>query len=115
MMILYIIYLYSVEMVSVEKIGRNYLKLSNTELMCMVVLAVLTIMSGIMLFEMDKNYNTPLLNAVILKAVGTLALLCVGIFIFKESYEARHYFGILLTMVGLYLCSSKSGSKSASK
>lgn len=111
MMVGYILYLYCIEVVCIKKFAHNYMKLTPSELVCMIVLGILTIMSGIMMFEMDKNHNTPLLNTIILKAVGTLALLFVGIFIFKESYEIRHYLGIILTLVGVYLCSSKTVSK----
>jgi drug/metabolite transporter (DMT)-like permease len=63
--------------------------------------------SSLLLYELDKNFNTPLLNFVFLKFASVLSLIFVGIFIFKEKYTWKQILGITLAVLGIYLITNK--------
>jgi drug/metabolite transporter (DMT)-like permease len=50
---------------------------------------------------LEKYYNTPFVNNVLIKAFSILALFVVGYFIFEERYSSTHMVGIGLTILGL--------------
>jgi drug/metabolite transporter (DMT)-like permease len=81
--------------------------LTLVEIICIILLSLLTIFSGMVMFDIDKNHNTPLLNSLFVKSAGIIAVICVGIFMFKESYQLHQFIGIALILIGVYLCSSK--------
>jgi len=82
---------------------KNFYKLSYSQYACIIILSLLTVSSSIFLYELDKNYNTPLLNSVFLRVGGIIALLLVGIFVFEEKYTYTQIAGVLLTLFGIYL------------
>ena len=114
MMILFIIFLYIVYLVfisrttTVGKMLENMSCLSCTEFMAIFVLSCLTVISGLLVFELDKKYNTPLMNDVLLKSMSTIAVICVGVFIFEEKYKIHQIVGIGLVIAGIYLASRKN-------
>jgi multidrug transporter EmrE-like cation transporter len=59
-------------------------------------------------YEFDKYYNTPLINFIFSKFVSVIALIAVGIFIFKEKYSYLQMLGIAMTIAGVFLISNKS-------
>jgi drug/metabolite transporter (DMT)-like permease len=86
---------------------ENYKNLSNTQILCIFLICALTVGSSILLYELDKNFNTPLLNFMFLKFASVLSLIFVGIFIFKEKYTWKQILGIVLTICGIYLITNK--------
>jgi drug/metabolite transporter (DMT)-like permease len=114
LMILFIIFMYTVYLVCISKtttVGKmleNVSCLSCTEVSAIFVLSCLTVISGLLIFELDKNHNTPLMNDVLLKSMSTIAVICVGVFIFKEKYKIHQVGGIGLVIAGLYLASRKN-------
>jgi len=82
---------------------KNIRSLSYSQYACLVILSILTVSSSIFLYDLDKNYNTPLVNSVFLRVGGIVALLLVGIFVFEEKYTYKQIFGIFLTLFGVYL------------
>ena len=86
---------------------NNYKKLSFTQIACLFSLAVLAVVSSLFVFELDKNYNTPLINSLFLKIASVVALGLVSIFIFREKYNWKQIIGILLAILGVYLITSK--------
>jgi uncharacterized membrane protein len=72
-----------------------------------MIIAFITIVSSIVLINLDKYFNTPLINSLVSKCISAILLLIVGIFIFKEKYNLKQVFGIFLTIVGLFLVSCK--------
>lgn len=105
--IVYLLYLYNARKLSVSKMITNYGTLTLVEIACILMLSLFTIISGMFLFELDKNHNTPLLNSLFVKSAGTIALVCIGIFMFEESYKLHQFIGIGLILIGIYLASSK--------
>lgn len=105
--ILYLVYLYSIRKITFSKMIDNYGSLTLTEFVCIIVLSLLTIISAVFMFEADKNHNSPLINSLFMKSAGAIAVLCVGLFLFKESYKFHQFIGIGLILLGVYLTSNK--------
>jgi drug/metabolite transporter (DMT)-like permease len=72
------------------------------------MIALVTIISSITIMEFDKNYNTPLVNSILMRIFSTIALVLVSIFIFKEKYSYLQMLGIAMTIAGVFLISNKS-------
>jgi drug/metabolite transporter (DMT)-like permease len=71
--------------------------------MSIFIISLLAITSSIFLFELDKQYNTPLINSILLKTISIFVLIGTSIFIFSEKYSWTQFFGIFLTFVGFIL------------
>ena len=114
LMILFIIFMYIAYLLfvsqttTVKTMLENISSLSYTEVIAIFVLSCLTVITGLLVFELDKTYNTPLMNEILLKSMSTIAVICVGIFIFKEKYKIHQIGGILLVIIGIYLASRKN-------
>ena len=100
---LYIVYLLTTKQTTFSKLVSNIYSLTYTEVFFILLMAVLTVFSGILVFHLDKNYNTPLINNVFLKSISTIALLCIGMFVFNEKYHAHQILGIFLIISGIFL------------
>ena len=96
-MLIYIVYLLCVEKT----------RLSKGESACILVMALLTVVAGILLYELDKKYNTARMNSMYLKALSTIALVVVGVLIFKENYNIHQALGVVLILLGMYMTSIK--------
>ena len=105
---LYIVYLLTTKKTTFSKIISNIKSLTYTEIGCLLVMASFTVISGLLIFDLDKNYNTPLMNSIFLRSISTIALIFIGIFVFNESYQSHQLFGIFLIILGIYLTSQKS-------
>lgn len=104
---LYIIYLLISKKTTFSKFINNIQLLTYTDIGCLLVMALLTVISGLLIFELDKNYNTPFINSIFLRSISMIALLFIGIFIFNESYNMHQLFGVFLVILGIYLTSQK--------
>jgi drug/metabolite transporter (DMT)-like permease len=104
----YIAYMLVAQKTNCFKIISNIKSLTRTEIGCVFMLAALSVISGLLIFELDKNYNTPLVNTIFLKSISMIAVVCVGIFIFKENYKIHQFIGILMVILGMYLISQKT-------
>jgi drug/metabolite transporter (DMT)-like permease len=105
---MYIAFLLFTKKTSCGKILTNIKTLSGSEISCILVIAIITVVSGLLMFELDKNYNTPLINSMFMKSMSMIALVCVGVFVFKENYKMHQYIGISLVLCGMYLISQKT-------
>lgn len=105
---LYIVYLLTTKKTTFSKMISNIKSLKYSEFGCLLIMAVLTVMTGLLIFELDQNYNTPLMNSVFIKSISTIALIFIGMFVFNETYEIHQIFGIFLVILGIYLTSQKS-------
>jgi drug/metabolite transporter (DMT)-like permease len=77
-------------------------------MMCIFFIAILTVLSSILLYEMDKKYmKSTLMNVLLLRVGSTLALLLVGLLLFKERYTLVQICGFLLVLLGIYLIGNK--------
>jgi len=105
---IYIVYLFVTEKTSIDKIIKKYSSLTIAEIIFLIVLSCLTVASAILIYEMDKNHNTPFLNYIYLKSASVLALLVIGILMYKESYKFHQFLGFSLIIIGILLSSSKT-------
>ena len=86
---------------------QNIGSLHWTQLLCIFMIAIVSVFSSILLFEIDKKYNTPMLNVLFMRVASTIALLLVGIFLFKERYSFWQILGLTMIVLGIYLVGSK--------
>jgi drug/metabolite transporter (DMT)-like permease len=92
---------------SVNDIIRNYKKLKVSQIGCIFIISFLLVASSILLYELDKKYNTPLINTILLKTGSIIVLIVIGVGIFGENYSWSQILGILLTVTGIYLIMQK--------
>ena len=76
------------------------------EIGAMFLLAMVTVITTMVIFNLDKSYNTPALNSIYLKSLGVIFLMMIGIFLFGESYKMHQLMGVGLVASGIYLVSS---------
>ena len=104
---LYFIYSFTFHDTFFDKLVNKISNLTILQVVYFMIIAFITIVSSIVLINLDKYFNTPLINSIISKCISAILLLIVGIFIFKEKYNLKQIFGIFLTIVGLFLVSCK--------
>lgn len=90
------------------QIINNYKKMKYSQIFCVAIISLLTVASSLFIYELDKNHNTPLINNVLLRIFSVIALIIVGIFIFKEEYNWKQIVGIFLAIIGVILIMQKS-------
>ena len=78
-MLIYIVYLLCVEKT----------RLSKGESACILVMALLTVVAGILLYELDKKYNTARMNSMYLKALSTIALVDREVVLEEENQKTK--------------------------
>ena len=105
-------YTYFFENHVIKKTYKNCCQLTFTQMLSLVIIACFTVFSSFLIIDIDKNFNTPSLNFIIIKSVSILALFLVGIFIFKESYNVKQTIGILLTVSGILILLSNQPKQS---
>lgn len=93
---------------SFDQSVKKITSMTFTHLGCIFAIALLTIVSSITIMELDKNYNTPFINSILMRIFSTIALVLVSIFIFKEEYTRLQILGICMTIAGVFLISNKS-------
>ena len=86
---------------------KNYKSLSFTQAGALVLMAFLAVGSSIFIYEFDKNYNTPLINSMFMRAASTISLILVGAFLFEEKYSWKQIMGVFLTILGVFLISQE--------
>ena len=101
--ILYFVYLSMFHNYSLRKTVDRCCSLSLTQITALLLLGVFTIISSLMIFNLDKYFNTPALNFMLLKAFSMIALFIVGVFVFEEVYSMSHIAGIGLIIGGVLL------------
>jgi len=99
----YFIYVYFFEKHVIQRAYKNCCRLSWTQAGALILLAIFTVCSSFLIIDLDKRFNTPFLNYIIIKAISMIALLLVGIFLFEENYDAKTMTGILLTASGIII------------
>ena len=91
----------------IDKFLNKIQNLSILQICLFLIISFITVTTSIVLINIDKHHNTPLLNSLFSKIVSTILLLAVGIFIFKESYNHKQLLGVLFTVIGLFLITYK--------
>lgn len=114
-LVMYILYLiYISGSTTFGKLVTNMSELSFLEVFLIFLIACFSVISSVALFELDKSHNTPSMNAIYIKSVSLIAVVCIGMFIFGESYKSHQIVGIALILIGIYLASQKKISMGGS-
>jgi drug/metabolite transporter (DMT)-like permease len=104
---LYFIYKFLFHETFLEEFEKKIRDLTILQVVYFAIIAFITIASSIVIINLDKYFNTPLINSLMTKALAAILLLFVSIFIYQEKYNIKQIFGIFLTLVGLFLISCK--------
>ena len=88
---------------SIRETFNNYSKLTNTQLLSLFIMAFLAVCSSMFLYNLDKHYNTPLLNNLFLRVASVISVVFIGVFLFEEKYTWKQILGMLITFFGVYL------------
>ena len=90
-----------------DKLTNNIYNLTFLQVIFFMLIAFITVVSSMVLVNLDKNYNTPLINSMLSKGIAAVMLLIVATIIYKEKYNLKQVFGIILTVIGLILINCK--------
>ena len=90
-----------------DKLVNNIYKLTFLQVIYFILIAFITVVSSIIIINLDKNFNTPLINSMLSKGIAAVMLLFVATIIYKEKYNLKQVFGIFLTVIGLFLINCK--------
>jgi drug/metabolite transporter (DMT)-like permease len=98
-----VIYKYIFNKKELMETFQNYKKLSPYHFIGCFFISLFTVISALIIYDLDKHHNTPFINSTILKVASMIALAFIGMFIFKEKYNWRQIVGIVMTLIGVYL------------
>lgn len=104
---LYFIYKFIFHETFFDKFTKKLTNLTILQVVYFFIIAFITIVSSLVIINLDKYFNTPLINSLLSKSLGAILLLFISIFIYKEKYHIKQIFGIFLTIVGLFLVNCK--------
>jgi drug/metabolite transporter (DMT)-like permease len=82
---------------------HNYKKLKASHYGASALICMLTVLSAVLIYEYDKNYNTPFLNSLFTKVASIVCLFLAGVLVFKEKYTWKQIAGIIVILFGIYL------------
>jgi len=85
----------------------KYKNMKPVELGSMIGVSLFTVVSTILVLQMDKGYQTPFINSMLTKGFSTIFVIAIGMIIYKENYNMLQMLGIALILTGTYLISSK--------
>ena len=85
----------------------KYKNMKPVELGSMIGVSLFTVISTILVLQMDKGYQTPFINSMLTKGFSTIFVIAIGMIIYKENYNMLQMLGIALILTGTYLISSK--------
>jgi uncharacterized membrane protein len=99
----YIIYEFMFDKEFLKTTFDNCKNLSCWQFFSLFLVSLLTVLSTLLLLELDKKHNTPAVNSIILKSFSLILLFIVGIIMFKEQYSAKQILGIIVTILGIMI------------
>lgn len=91
------------ERTNIMKTITNYQRLTYKQLLCVLAISIISVSVVYMIFQLDKFYNTPLVNYISRVSLTVVCAIIIGMLYFKEKYAMQHIIGILLTIAGIYL------------
>ena len=91
-----------------KQIINNYKKMTYSQVICISIIASLTVVSSLFIYELDKKHNTPLVNTILLRSFSIISMILVAVFIFDEKYNWMQILGVVLAIVGVFLILQKS-------
>ena len=79
---------------------------SFVQIVFLIALAFITFISTVSIFQVSKEFNTQNLNALV-KTLTTVFALFIGVTFYNEQYTSTQIYGIITTIVGIYLITKK--------
>ena len=80
-------------------------------MLCVVTTSLISVSVVYMVLQLDKFYNTPLINYISRVSLTAVCAIIIGILYFKEKYAIQHMIGILMTISGIYLMTTNRVAK----
>ena len=102
-LIIFIYYLIIDKKFTINNLIQKCKNLEITQIIALLVIGILTVSSSIIINEFDKNFNTPLINNLLIRGISLIFVILVGVFLFEEKYNWKQILGIGFTIVGLFL------------
>lgn len=99
-LIMYFSYIFVNQKQIIDSAVIQYNRLSVKQLCSISFSSVSTVASTIMLLDLDKKYNTPALNNIIIKSSSIVAVFFIGYFFFQETYSIKQIVGIVTMVSG---------------
>ena len=110
LMISLLIIIYTLYMHFTKKSTLNVYKKLKTfsfaQIIFLIALAFITFISTVSIFKVSAEFNTQNLNALV-KTLTTVFALAIGVTFYNEQYTATQIYGIITTIVGIYLITKK--------
>ena len=107
-LLIFFLYLYFYKNNVIQNTFNKYSKISNGYIIGFMLVALSTIISSYITINIDKTFNTPSLNYVILKSLSIISLFGIGIFYFNECYSKNQLIGIFFSILGFGILISSS-------
>ena len=105
---LFVVVYFAYNFTKKKKVDFNkYKNMKPIELGSMIGVSLFTVVSTILVLQMDKGYQTPFINSMLTKGFSTIFVIAIGMIIYKENYNMLQMLGIALILTGTYLISSK--------
>ena len=90
-----------------KQIINDYKKMTYMQVICISIIASLTVLSSLFIYELDKHHNTPFINTLLLRSFSIISMILIGIFIFGEDYNWMQLLGVGLAFIGVFLIIQK--------
>lgn len=84
----------------------NYNKLNAIQIACLFAISLMAVIVAYLIYELDKFHNTPFINYIVVFSLTIIFSIFISMYIFNEKYNIRHFFGVILTFIGIYLMTS---------
>ena len=105
---LFVVIYFAYNFTKKKKVDFNkYKNMKPIELGSMIGVSLFTVVSTILVLQMDKGYQTPFINSMLTKGFSTIFVIAIGMIIYKENYNTLQMLGIAFILMGTYLISSK--------
>jgi|688.fasta_scaffold671734_2 drug/metabolite transporter (DMT)-like permease len=85
---------------------NNYNKLNAIQIACLFAISLMAVIVAYLIYELDKFHNTPFINYIVVFSLTIIFSIFISMYIFNEKYNIRHFFGVILTFIGIYLMTS---------
>jgi drug/metabolite transporter (DMT)-like permease len=97
---IYFVYKVGFDDHKIEHTFKKYQSMTPMQILFAGWIGLATVISSMVVLTMDKHYNTPLLNNMLFKVISVILLLITGIIFFKEHYNYRQMFGMIMMILG---------------
>jgi|UniRef100_A0A6C0LVX9 drug/metabolite transporter (DMT)-like permease len=85
----------------------KYKNLNTTEIVSMMGVSLFTVISTILVLQLDKGEQTPFITSMLTKGFSTIFVIAIGMIVYKENYSKLQIMGIGLILLGIYFISNK--------